>query len=135
MSKDTPNYIKRSGIISSILILPFFIFLTLDAITSHSLYNSWFWQPIVIATWLVFMPAAALLISAITFAYWSAHRKQGFWKSIFDWRHNWTMLTVVVLSLGIIALALGHDSVHCVVNNPVKEIRNWHTTWTCIKQD
>lgn len=134
IKNDTPNYIKRTGFASALLLLPFFIFLSLDAVTSHSLYSGWFWKPWVVGTWLIIMPATAFIISTSVFVYWLNHRKQSFWKSVFDLRHNWPLTVATVLSIGIIILAFGHDSVHCVVNNPVKEIRDWHTTWRCIQQ-
>ncbi|MDB5163688.1 MAG: hypothetical protein JWS12_305 [Candidatus Saccharibacteria bacterium] len=138
MTNETPHFVKTTSIFSALLLLPFFIFITFDGLSSHSLYNSWFWHPPVIASWLVFMPAAALLLSLGTFWRWSQQRRRqnqtSFVKTIFQWQYNWPMLAVAVLSAGIIALAFGHDSVHCVVHNPVREIRNWQTTWTCIKQ-
>lgn len=136
-ANETPSYVKKSSFAGAVLLLPFFNFLTLDALSSHSLYGGWFWQPWVIATWLIIMPAVAFLICSYAFVMWSIQRSKtksiGFFKSLFDWRRNWPMTIVSILSLGIIALAVGHDSVHCVVNNPVKEIRYWHTTWRCIQ--
>lgn len=134
---ETPSYVKKASFAGSLLILPFFTFLALDALTSHSLYGGWFWHPWVIATWIIIMPALAFLICSLAFVKWSVQRskikKIGFLKSLFDWRRNWPMMIVSILSIGIVSLAVGHDSVQCVVNNPVKEIRYWHTTWRCIQ--
>ncbi|MGZ6005049.1 MAG: hypothetical protein ACXWLH_02765 [Candidatus Saccharimonadales bacterium] len=133
MSQEMPNYVKKTALSSLPLLLPFFVFLFLDAISSHSLYSSWFWRPWVVGTWLIIMPAAALLTTAGAYIYWLAHNQQSLKKSLYDWQHSWPLLAVVVVSFGIIVLAFGHDSVHCVVNNPIKEIRDWHTTLRCIQ--
>ena len=137
MAHETPDYLKRSATIGAILVSPFLTFLFLDSITSHSLYGGFFWRPWVVATWIVFMPAAALLVTSAAFVRWSVERQRrgrvSFWRSLLDWRHNWPVVGIAALSLGIILLALFHDSVHCVVHNPIPEIRYWHTTWTCIR--
>jgi hypothetical protein len=133
MTHETPRFIKLSNVAGVVLLAPFFTFLTLDAITAHSLYNKWVWNPWVAATWLIFMPAAAFVINSFAFLHWIAGRRARVWTSLFDWRHNWSMLGIIVVSIGIIALVLGHDSVHCVTQNPVRTLRNWHTTVRCIQ--
>jgi hypothetical protein len=137
MTHETPDYVKRSSLAGTVLLSPFFIFIILDSLTSHSLYSGWFWHPWVVATWLIFMPGLAFFVSISTFLRWSAERKRnkqiGFRQSLFDWRRNWSMAAIVILSLGIIALAFGHDSVHCVAHNPIPEIRYWHTTLRCVQ--
>lgn len=136
MTHETPNYIKRSATVGTVLISPFLLFLTLDSLTSHSLYGGFFWHPWIVATWLIFMPAAALIISGTALVRWLIERhksKVGFWPSLLDWRRNWPVVGIAAVSLGIIVLAFGHDSVHCVVHNPVRDLRYWHTTWTCIR--
>lgn len=132
LAHETPDYVKRVSIAGSLLLLPFFIFLTLDAITAHSLYSSWFWQPWVIATWLIIMPAVAAALAGSTFLYWARAQRRSR-TSVYDLRRNWPLLGIVVVSAGIVAMAFFHDSVHCVVHNPIKELRNWHTTWTCLR--
>ncbi|HEY5152687.1 MAG TPA: hypothetical protein VII55_01810, partial [Candidatus Saccharimonadales bacterium] len=59
--------------------------------------------------------------------------KTSSWQLLSDWQHNWPMLVIAALSLGIIALVLGHDSVHCVARNPIGELRHWHATFICIQ--
>jgi len=136
MATIMPDYVKQSAVFGAVMLAPFTIFLFLDSITSHSLYGSFFWRPWVVATWIVFMPAIALFATSIAFGRWIMERRQrqtGFWKSLRNWRENWPMLAIGVLSFGVIILAFGHDSVHCVVRNPIPAIRYWHTTWTCIR--
>jgi ABC-type proline/glycine betaine transport system permease subunit len=136
MAHDMPAYVKRSSFAGALLLAPFFILLTVHAITGNHMYASWFWEQAVLATWIIYMPALAVLISAIAFGYWIAsHRKQqGFIKSIFDLPHNWPLLAVATLGAGVVALVLFHDSVHCIVHNPITELRNWHATWQCIQR-
>jgi hypothetical protein len=137
MTHETPDYVKRSSLVSALLLAPFFTFLTLDSITSHSLYGSWLWHPWVIAAWIIFMPALAFLLSASAFLRWLIERQHqkrvSFWHNLLDWRRNWPMATIIVISLGIIALVFFHDSVHCITNNPIPELRHWHITLRCIQ--
>jgi hypothetical protein len=135
LSHETPDYVKRVSLFSGLLLLPFFVFISLNALTAHNLYNSWFWIPKVIAIWLIFMPTTAFLIATATFIYWASHRRanKSFWSNLFDFRRNWPLSIVVFISVGIITLAFGHDSVHCIVNNPINEIHYWRSTLNCIK--
>ncbi len=134
MTKEMSSYVKQIGLFSALLLLPFFCLIAINSVTANSLYNSWFWEPQVLAIWLIIMPAIALIVTTAAFIYLLSNKKRAFWKNITDVRRNWPLTIVAVLSIGIITLAFGHDSVHCVVGNPVKEFRNWQTTWTCIKQ-
>lgn len=136
MTHEMPDYLKRRAVIAATLLLPFLTFLFLDSITSHSLYGTWAWNPWVVGVWLILLPSLALGISTITFGRWLLEQRQdkvGFWHSLLDWRHSWPVVVVAALSFGIIALAFGHDSVHCVVHNPIADLRYWHTTWTCLR--
>jgi hypothetical protein len=137
MAHETPDYVKRSSLTGALLVTPFFVFIVLNSAGSHGLQNSWFWHPWVIATWLIFMPAVAFLICCSAFLRWSVERCRqkhvSSWHSLLDWRRNWPMAGIILVSLGIIAVALFHDSVHCVTNNPIPEIRHWHTTLRCIR--
>lgn len=137
MAHETPRYVKKSTMVSGLLLAPFFVFVLLNSLTSHRLYSSWFWKPWVVGTWLIIMPGLAFLLAIGTFLRWAQERKKqkhiGFIKNSLDFRRNWPMTVVAVVSIGIIMLAFGHDSVHCVVHNPVQEIRNWHSTLRCIR--
>lgn len=133
MTHETPDYVRHSSLAGALLLTPFFTFLALDSVTSHSLYSSWFWHPWVIAGWLIIMPAVAAIICGSAFIYWSCQRRQGFVKNLFDWRRNWPLLGIVIIGLTVIVFAFGHDSVHCVSHNPIPELRYWHTTLTCLR--
>lgn len=135
---ETPNYMKKSAIVSSILLLPFFFFLIINSLFAHRLYHTWVWSTPILFEWIVVLPALALLISAVVFTVWlltqQERNKLVFWRNILDVRHNWPVLLTGFMGLFIILVVFGHDSVHCVMHNPVQEIRNWRDTLRCIQQ-
>lgn len=140
MTHETPNYIKKSSLIGSILLLPFFVFIGLNSLMAYRLNNVWLeksWATAALTIFIVVMPATAFIITTGAFLRWTIERKNqtqiGFWRNLLDWRRNWPMLAVAVMSFGIIVLVFGHDSVHCVTHNPINEIRDWQNTWQCIK--
>jgi hypothetical protein len=139
MAAEMPSYIKRNSIAGGVMLLPFFMLLTVSSVVPQHLYESWFWHSSVLWVWLVILPAAAMLLTLATFAYWAfARRKRthiSLLRSLFDVSHNWPVLAVAILGAGILLLAFGHDSVHCVTGNPIRELRNPRDTWRCIQQD
>ena len=139
MANETPTYIKRTNLIGAILLMPFFILLVLNStIGPLRMQRTWAWGPWVLAVGLIMMPAIALALELGALLCWAlARRRQehiSVWRGLFDIRRNWPLLGIAALGFGIILLVFGHDSVHCVAGNPVRELRNWHTTWQCIQQ-
>jgi hypothetical protein len=74
----------------------------------------------------------AVLVCLTAFIVWT-RQCHNLWHSLIDFRHNWPMLLVGFVGLFIVALVLGHDSVHCVTGNPIREVHNWHQTWRCVQ--
>lgn len=136
--RQMPTYMKRSSLIGGLLLSPFFALVIINSLTSQRLYDSIFWNTAVLFIWLIILPGLAVALNAAAFLRWAAerraHNKTRLWRSLIDIRHNWPVLAVAVLAFGIIALALGHDSVHCVVGNPITEAQKWDSTWHCIEQ-
>lgn len=137
MTSETPNYVKRNALAGAMLLVPFVLVLLANAtdkvLHNHTLYNSWLWSQTVLTIWVLVLPALALLLSFVTFVVWTKQRND-FWHSLIDIRHNWPMLLVGLAGLFIVALVFGHDSVHCITGNPIREMHNWHDTWQCIQQ-
>ncbi len=132
MTNETPSYVKQNAIIGALLLVPFFLVVASNVLSHDNLSNSNGWK-IAFFTLLVVLPAMAFLLNAATFIKWVSDRKKGFWKSLFDFGHNWPTLLIGGLALLIFLFVPFHDSVHCVTGNPVSELRNWHDTWHCIQ--
>lgn len=133
-----PTYMKRSSVVGGLLLAPFFVFVIIDSLTGHALFNSILWSTPVLFSWLVILPALAIILNAAAFLRWASVRrtqnKTSLWRSLFDLRSNWPVLLIAVVGLGIIGLAFGHDSVHCIIGNPITEAQKWSFTLNCIQQ-
>jgi hypothetical protein len=134
---QTPAYIRTSSLIGGLLVLPFFVFVTLNTLLDQRLYNSLFWQVWMLFIWLLVLPGLAIVINLAATMKWVHDRRtithRGFWRTLLDIKQTWPVLSIVIIGLGIIALVFGHDSVHCLGGNPIQEISNWHGTWQCIQ--
>jgi hypothetical protein len=128
------SFIKWSSITSAALLLPFAAALmanTLDTLLRHqTLYNSWLWHTPMLAVWVLYLPllAGAIGIISLVVALWRIHTTRKHTLSV------WPLAAVCLVTLGILGVVFLHDSVHCVTGNPIKEIRNAHTTLRCIEQ-
>ena len=137
MTAQTPKYVKNSGIAGAALLVPFFVLVIAHALDSQ-MQNSVFWHFHVLFTFFVLLPAIAFLLATVALISWLVERrkaeKRSWFKELLDLRRNWFLLAVLILGLGIVSLVYGHDSVHCVTGNPVRELHNPHQTLTCIEQ-
>lgn len=142
MDQQTPTFVKRNAFLSAALLLPFIGVLFADGLDKvfydHTLQSSWLWHMPVLAIWVLWLPAAALAIalaSLVTFLI-QRHKatQQSLLKQLFNIAYNWPLLVTGLAALFIVTLVIGHDSVHCVTGNPVRELHNWHQTWQCIQQ-
>lgn len=135
LSEETPRFVKRNVLVSLGLFAPFVAIVIINDATAHGLYGTWLWSVDVLTTWIVVLPALGFLLSALTLLVWLAqNRKQGVLRSLSDVRHNWPMTLAALFGFGILVLVFFHDSVHCVMGNPVRELRSFHDTWRCIQQ-
>ena len=137
MTHDTPKYVKTSSLIGAALLVPFFVLITAHSIDS-ALQYSVLWHYHVLFTFFAIFPATAFLLTIIAFISWIVERhekeKKSWLRELLDIRRNWPLLAVAILGIGIVGLVFGHDSVHCVTGNPVREIRNTQQTLQCIEQ-
>jgi hypothetical protein len=135
---ETPQFVRRNSQISVFLLAPFFILVTLNEILPSALPQTATWDDI-LQFLVAGMPGFASLLCVATFFTWAAaeHRqnRKSVWHNLRGIRSSWPLVTVGVLSLMIVAFMLGHDSVHCVMGNPVKEVRNLNATFLCLRQD
>lgn len=137
MTERTPKYVKNSAIIGAALLVPFFVLVIAHSL-DNNLQGSVFWHYHVLFTFFVLLPAIAFLLASVAFISWLVERhqteKQSWFKELLDIRRNWYLLAVLIVGLGIVGLVYGHDSVHCVTGNPVRELHNPNQTLTCIEQ-
>lgn len=139
MANQMPNYIKRNSLLGAWLVAPFFVFLVVNAVFQDRVQNTFLWHNNILFMWLIFLPALAVLFNLISLIRWLNDRhhtsKKSLWRTLFDFKNNWPALAVILVGLGILALVIGHDSVHCVTGNPVRELHNANQTWQCISQN
>lgn len=138
MASTTPAYIKRNALLGACLLAPFFFFIILNSLMHQRLHNSWAWHTNVLLAWLILLPSLAVLFNFATMLRWAQTRRKenkiSAWKALGDVRHNWPAFGVILVGLAILALVLGHDSVHCVSGNPFRELHNPYQTWQCIQR-
>jgi hypothetical protein len=131
-TRETPAFVRRNSVISTILLAPFFVIAITNDIDAHRLYNTWLWSAGVLFTWIVLLPVLGMALSATTLFFWLRTNKRSWRQSLLDLAHNWMILLPIVLGLGILFLVFFHDSVHCVAGSPVRELRGAHATLHCI---
>jgi len=134
MKNETPSYMKRSALLGSIMLLPFWAVVIINSLNNHSIPSSHDWE-LTYKLLLVGLPVIAFLLNIAAFWRWVATRHKlgtSYLKSLFDFRHNWTVLVVAGLGLLIALFVPFHDSVHCLTGNPVRELHNPHQTLQCI---
>jgi hypothetical protein len=133
MKNQTPQYVKRNALISTLLIAPFFIVILSRVLQNNDFSNSDVWRSSLYIT-LVFLPLAAFMLATLTFLKWSHDQKQSVWKNLLDIRRNWLITFVGGLALIIALFVPFHDSTHCITGNPIREVANISQTWQCIQK-
>lgn len=136
---QTPQYIKRNGVIAGTLLIPFIAALTANGldkvINNHTLYNSWVWGRLALTTWVIVLPALAFLLAFASYMLFVAKQsKANIFSRLFDLRRVWPVAITGVIGLGILFMVCFHDSVHCWMQNPVHVVTQWHQTWSCVEQ-
>jgi len=112
-----PTYAKGGMLTGAVLLLPFFVLITMNVI--HPLgdslkslgYIGVFILPVVVLGF-----SLSLLTQLLVTKKLSLNLKQV--------QSNWVLFVVPVLALGMVIFAFGHDSVHCITaGNPHQVIR------------
>jgi hypothetical protein len=138
-SYETPNYVKRNGLIAGLLLVPFAAAVTANALDSafsgQTLYHSWLWSTPVIQSWVGWLPQTALVITFISWLIyvWNGRKADRLTRA-FDVRHAWPVMLTGTLACGILFMLLFHDSVHCWVHNPVHVITHFSQSLQCSNQ-
>ncbi len=142
MQNEMPRYIKRTALLSGVLLLPFFIAVfanMIDQLVNHqSLYQSWVWSTPIITLWVLWLPRLALAIAGaglLVYLWQRIHSAHRSWlQALTEVQYSWPLLAVVMLSLGIFVFLYGHDSAHCIVGNPIHTFEHAKQALTCIQE-
>ncbi|HVS58152.1 MAG TPA: hypothetical protein VHD60_00225 [Candidatus Saccharimonadales bacterium] len=138
MATQMPDYIKRNALLGTWLVAPFFVFIILNSLVGQRLHDTILWHTNVLFAWLVVLPSLAALFNLAALLRWmNAHRretKQGTWRMLADVRRYWPAAALAIVGVGILGLVFFHDSVHCVIGNPVRILHNPHQTLRCIQR-
>jgi hypothetical protein len=139
MTSQTPQYIKRNGLIGSAFLLPFMVILLLNGldkvINNRTLYNTWIWSGAVLRIWVFWLPVLALLVTLVSFIFYvlrkSDVKQSSILKRIIDIKHSWPIIIPAVIALGIVFLIMFHDSAHCWVHSPSHLVAHINQPWQC----
>ncbi|HEX7368312.1 MAG TPA: hypothetical protein VF261_01495 [Candidatus Saccharimonadales bacterium] len=141
VSRETPGYVRQSGLLAMFLLLPFFAAVVANEMAvllmGHTLYGSWLWSTPVLMAWVLVLPAIACAVAAAGFVRYvlpGRGRAASFLRRIGDIKRTWPVVVVGLCALGIICMLFFHDSVHCWVQNPVHFAAHIHETWQCTTQ-
>lgn len=124
IAQTMPRYIKRSSLVSSALLLPFFAALMGNAlgtiITGRNLYHSWVWSAPILTTWILLFPLAALFVAGISYAVYLVRNapQQSLRKKVFDVVNSWPLLLSGLAACSILLMFVFHDSVQCWSHGP-----------------
>jgi len=133
MAHKTPMYVKRNGVLSATLLLPFFILVVANTL-NQVVFSENPWKPVAY-TGIALLPIVAFVISGVTLVRWlQDQNKHGstVWASLKNISSGWPIISPLLVALLIVGFVFGHDSVHCVVGNPVKVMRNASQTMECV---
>lgn len=142
MANEMPRYVKQNALISALLLVPFMLALIANgfdkAISNQTLYNSWLWHSPLLGIWVLWLPLAATILSGATLLTFLVRRiKQGeggVLQRALSIQYTWPLVGALLAGLFILAVLFGHDSTHCVLGNPITELRHPQQTWQCINQ-
>ncbi len=119
--KETPSYVKISGILSGLLLLPFFAALIANGldkvINNQTLYNSWVWRTDFLRLWVLILPLIAASIALVSFLVYvfqgSTNKPKNLLGRSTDLKHNWPIVMTGLAALGILFILRFHDSIPC----------------------
>lgn len=141
MHDETPAYIKRTGLLTAGLLLPFFLALAANGldkvINNHTLFNSWLWHMPALGIWVLWLPATALVLNLAGYAahtFRPERQAAAPWRRrALDIRHVWPVVLPGLAAAGILFILAFHDSAHCWVQNPAYFVTRFHQTLQCTR--
>ena len=137
MKQEMPAYMKRSAALGAILLLPFFMLITINSLVRPGLPSTTPWKLFFLVL-LIGFPAIACLLNIAALLHWARERRQtskiSLRRSLVDLHHTWATTLVACLGLMIALFIPFHDSVRCVSGNPIRELHNPRDTLRCIQR-
>jgi hypothetical protein len=136
---DVPPFIKKSGLTSAVLLLPFFGALIANGLDkvlfNQSLNQTWVWQRPFIGLWILYFPLIALLLVIGSYIRYvirgSGKNGHSALRRIFDLPHFWPLVGTGVIATGILFIIFFHDSVACWVRSPSYLAAHISQSWQC----
>jgi hypothetical protein len=141
MNTQVPGYVKRNGLISFALLIPFLLALTANGldkvIKNRTLNNSWLWSHEALRIWIIWLPTLALLIAAISFLnfVFKDSTKTSWLNRIVDIKRIWPVAVPLAGALFIMSVIVFHDSAHCWVHSPMFTAKHLNQVWQCSNQE
>lgn len=134
----TPNYLKHYAVTGAWMVAPFFLLVALNSLDGQALRHTMLWHTRALFVWLILLPGLAVMLNFAAWACWVRQNRRdnklSVWRAMADFRRGWPALAVAVIGLSIIAFTYGHDSVHCLAGNPIRELHNAHQTLRCLQR-
>jgi hypothetical protein len=140
MGNQVPGYVKRNGIISFALLVPFILALMANSadkvIYNHTLDKSWLWSGGMLRVWIIWLPTIALFIAAVSFANFVARNstKTSWIKRLGDIKRAWPVVIPLIGAIFIMFVLVFHDSVQCWVHSPMYTSEHLAQAWHCTNQ-
>ncbi|MGH7239184.1 MAG: hypothetical protein ACREHG_03850, partial [Candidatus Saccharimonadales bacterium] len=70
ISHETPDYVKRNSLVGALLLVPFVLALTANALDkvfyNQTLYHSWLWRKPAASLWAIWLPRVATVGALVT---------------------------------------------------------------------
>ena len=142
MHNETPGYIKRSGIFTGALVLPFFSALIANGLDKllfdQNLYGSWLWHWPIIGFWVLWLPGTALTVALLSYGVYTftpeRKNRTNWLRRALDVPHAWPVILPGIVAFGILFILAFHDSVHCWIQNPIHFVTRYHQTLQCTER-
>ena len=139
MRTERPPYMKQTGLAVAGLIAPFFLIVTTNVLAKsmygRELNDTWLWSKPALMTWALVLPGLAMLFAAVSYVRFAFAKGDAHWlKRALNVRLSWPVVLPGIAALGILLLVAFHDSVHCLVGNPVRIAHNPHQTLQCVNR-
>ncbi|MDB5166464.1 MAG: hypothetical protein JWM37_536 [Candidatus Saccharibacteria bacterium] len=135
---DTPDYVKRNAAVSIACVVPFLALLSINELDPSVLPTAPRWTD-TYQFLAIGLPVLAFLLCAATVMRWFFVRRMSGTRSsnntLVDIKHNWPVVLVGSFAFIIVLFMVGHDSVHCLTDNPVNALHNPRATLQCIEKD
>jgi hypothetical protein len=140
MHNETPTYVKRSSLVSVLLLAPFVIALVANAldkaINNRPLYGLWLLRFPLLKVWVLYFPIIALLLAVGSYITFITHQQQqSLIHRCLDIRRTWLVIVPAILAFDILFTIVFHDSIQCWTSSPSHALTHLAQAWQCSEQN